>query len=106
MKKEFSDFGFDDTDIFSESAENIASINLCGDEEKRKRIADRIDSLMKKEDEFYGYDKSNSDAPPNACAKEGRANPQGISYLYTALDIKLQYWKCGLKCRKCIMLQL
>lgn len=88
MKDEFSNLEFDATDIFNESAMNIASIYLCGDEEKRKRITEKIDNLLNNKKDFYGFDKSNSDAPPNAYAKEGRANPKGISYLYTAKDIK------------------
>lgn len=88
MKEEFSNLGFDTADISYESAMNIATIYLCGDSEKSKRITEKIDNLFKKETSFYGYDKSNSDAPPNEYAKEGRANPKGISYLYTAKDIK------------------
>ena len=38
MKDEFSNLEFDATDIFNESAMNIASIYLCGYEEKRRRI--------------------------------------------------------------------
>lgn len=60
----------------------------CGDEEKRRRITEKIENLLNNKKDFYGFDKSNSDAPPNAYAKEGRANPKGISYLYTAKDIK------------------
>ena len=88
MKEEFPDLEFDDTDILSEPAMNLVTISLCADEEKQKRIAEKIEVLLKKKNDFYGYDKNNSDAPPNAYAKEGRANPKGISYLYTAKDIK------------------
>lgn len=66
----------------------IFSDEICGDEEKRRRITEKIDNLLNNKKDFYGFDKSNSDAPPNAYAKEGRANPKGISYLYTAKDIK------------------
>ena len=45
---------------------NIASIYLCGDEEKRRRITEKIDNLLNNKKDFYGFDKSNSDAPPNA----------------------------------------
>lgn len=41
MKDEFSNLEFDATDIFNESAMNIASIYLCGDEEKRRRITEK-----------------------------------------------------------------
>ena len=50
----------------------------------RKRgeeLQEKIDNLLNNKKDFYGFDKSNSDAPPNAYAKEGRANPKGISYL-------------------------
>lgn len=88
IKEEFSDLGFDATDIFKEPAMNIISTALCSDEDKRKRIAERVDKLINNKKSFGGYDKHNSDAPPNACSKEGRANPKGISYLYAAKDIK------------------
>lgn len=88
MKEEFSDLKLDTTDIFNESAMNIVFLHLCGNEEKRKRIIEKIDNLKESRIFFYGYDKGNSDAPPSVCAKEGRANPKGISYLYAAKDIK------------------
>lgn len=88
MKEELSDLEFDVADIFNEAAMSIASIHLCSDEEKSARITKKIDNLIKSKRAFYGYDKSNSDAPPNVYAKEGRANPKGISYLYAAKDIK------------------
>lgn len=47
MKDEFSNLEFDATDIFNESAMNIACpIYLCGDEEKRRRITEKIDNLL------------------------------------------------------------
>lgn len=41
-----------------------------------------------KEQEFQGYSKSNSTAPPNEYASNGRLNPEKISYLYTAYDVE------------------
>ena len=42
--------------------------------------------LLKKieKDDFWGYSKEESDAPPIDKATAGRANPSGISYLYAA----------------------
>lgn len=37
---------------------------------------------------FWGYDKDGSDAPPPGCPAPGRINPDGISYLYAAEDIR------------------
>ena len=37
---------------------------------------------------FWGYDKDGSDAPPPGRPAPGRINPDGISYLYTAEDIR------------------
>lgn len=37
---------------------------------------------------FWGYDEKNSDAPPPGYSAPGRINPDGISYLYAAEDIK------------------
>jgi arsenate reductase len=88
MKEEFPNLKFDTTDIFNKSVMSIAMIYLYGDQEKCERITDKMDSLLNQEIDFYGYDKSNSDAPPSEYAKEGRANPKGISYLYAAKDVK------------------
>lgn len=37
---------------------------------------------------FWGYDKDGSDAPPPGYPAPGRINPDGISYLYAAEDIR------------------
>ena len=37
---------------------------------------------------FWGYDKRNSDAPPPGYPSPGRINPDGISYLYVAEDVR------------------
>lgn len=37
---------------------------------------------------FWGYDEKGSDAPPPGRPTPGRINPDGISYLYTAEDIR------------------
>jgi len=37
---------------------------------------------------FWGYDEKNSDAPPPGKSAPGRINPDGISYLYAAEDIR------------------
>jgi len=37
---------------------------------------------------FWGYDEAGSDAPPADVPASGRSNPDGISYLYAAGDIK------------------
>lgn len=74
--------------FFLQKSKKLIEHYECGDEEKRRRITEKIDNLLNNKKDFYGFDKSNSDAPPNAYAKEGRANPKGISYLYTAKDIK------------------
>ncbi len=87
INEEFPDLKIDASDIFNESLLNILSIRLLGNQSINKKIADKIDALMNKEDSFYGYDKKGSDAPPNELAKEGRANPKGISYLYATNDV-------------------
>lgn len=50
----------------------------------RARIKDG-DCLIR-ESPFEGFGKEESGAPPSYCAKAGRANPEGISYLYCARD--------------------
>ena len=37
---------------------------------------------------FWGYDKAGSDAPSQGVSSAGRINPDGISYLYAADDVK------------------
>lgn len=46
---------------------------------------DRFDAPVKY-DQFQGYDRGKSSAPPSENAGDGRANPNGIRYLYTASD--------------------
>lgn len=88
FKEELSELRFEREDILNESAMNIAMINMCSNKEKYEKIVAKINSILKKRTSFCGFDRSNSDAPPCDYAKEGRANPKGISYLYTAQDIK------------------
>lgn len=88
MKQEFSTLEFEVTDVTNETAMSIVALLLCENEGKRKKILEKFDSVLKKSTCFWGFDKDNSDAPPCDCTKEGRENPKGISYLYTAKDIK------------------
>lgn len=48
--------------------------------EKTQRIKHRIESG------FQGFDASGSSAPPSGSAGSGRCNPEGVSYLYAALE--------------------
>lgn len=48
--------------------------------EKTQRIKQRIESG------FQGFDASGSSAPPSGSAGAGRCNPEGVSYLYAALE--------------------
>ena len=48
--------------------------------EKVKKIKQRIESG------FQGFDTSGSSAPPQGKASAGRCNPEGVSYLYAALE--------------------
>ena len=48
--------------------------------EKTKEIKQRIESG------FQGFDANGSSAPPKGKASAGRCNPEGISYLYAALE--------------------
>lgn len=48
--------------------------------EKTQEIKQRIESG------FQGFDASGSSAPPRGTASAGRCNPQGVSYLYAALE--------------------
>lgn len=48
--------------------------------EKTLKIKQRIESG------FQGYDATGSSAPPKGTASAGRCNPEGVSYLYAALE--------------------
>lgn len=88
IKDELSNIKFDTADIANESAISIICLYLCRNEKKRKKVIRKIDKILTRNTCFYGFDKQNSDAPLYSDSKEGRANPKGISYLYTAKDIK------------------
>lgn len=74
--------------------ENLKKRNLLVDEleeqwkqyeqfvksEKTQKIKQRIESG------FQGFDASGSSAPPSGTAGAGRCNPEGVSYLYAALE--------------------
>jgi len=53
-------------------------------------LSERFGELLKKystkDNTFWGYNASDSDAPPSGTTSAGRINPSGISYLYTAGD--------------------
>ena len=48
--------------------------------EETQRIKQRIESG------FQGFDAKGSSAPPKGTASAGRCNPEGVSYLYAALE--------------------
>lgn len=75
-------------DINSESLMNIISIALSGDMSKLQKLCQNIMEIEENEKPFWGFDKKNCDAPPKECAKAGRANASGISFLYAATDPK------------------
>ena len=74
--------------------EDLKKRNLLGDKleeqwktyeefvksEKTQKIKQRIESG------FQGFDSSGSSAPPSGSAGAGRCNPEGVSYLYAALE--------------------
>ena len=53
----------------------------------RARIYNRHEDTEEKDENFQGYGKKGSDAPPSSYSTTGRNNPNGISYLYTAQDL-------------------
>ncbi len=75
-------------DVGSESAMNIVSLAVGGDEAKVEELCQLIKKVVDEEKPFWGFDEKNCDAPPSECAKAGRANSIGISFLYTATDKK------------------
>jgi hypothetical protein len=63
-------------------------------DETTKGLINSINNLNDKErdqlvlEDFWGFNQNGSDAPQARDATTGRANPQGISYLYTSEDAK------------------
>ncbi len=75
-------------DVRSESAINIVSFALGGDDKKVEELFRVIKKVIDEERPFWGFDEKNCDAPPKEYAKAGRANSMGISFLYVATDKK------------------
>lgn len=47
-----------------------------------------LEWIFNEKDDFQGYSKEQSSAPPAKYATEGRLNAKGISFLYTCSDVK------------------
>lgn len=75
-------------DVGSESAMNIVSLAVGGDDAKVEELSQLLKKVIDEEKPFWGFDEKNCDAPPKECAKAGRANSIGISFLYAATDKK------------------
>ena len=88
LKKMFTDLKLEDDDIFNESIMSVVAMRLYSDKTKFDYISNVITKVEEELSPLWGFNKTESDAPPYECAKEGRANARGISYLYTAKDIK------------------
>lgn len=84
IKKEFPNLQIDEENIFDEPVLMRVFMRLWMDQEKRTRIMRKWKRLLKKKVVYAGFDEKGSDAPPKERATEGRANPKGISYLYTS----------------------
>lgn len=61
---------------------------LSFSEKDTKPLTDEIEKIISNKKQFWGYGEEESDAPPKDKTPAGRANPQNISYLYIAGDIK------------------
>ena len=75
-------------DFSSESALNIIMLALSGNVNKIEELQRCITEIIDEEKPFWGFDESNSDAPPKKSAIAGRANSCGISFLYATTDKK------------------
>lgn len=85
-------------DKFSEEIKNINRFHLVNelDLEKFKSLFKHFEKHLSSQDKFYraricsnrqGYSIEEMGNPPPHLAKAGRANPEGISYLYLASDV-------------------
>lgn len=67
-------------------------INLNNKPEMATQLYEKFGDMFKKysvkDNMFWGYDATASDAPPSGITSAGRINPCGISYLYAAGDLK------------------
>lgn len=75
-------------DITNESAMNLVFLALIGDTNKLKELRQKIMEIIDEEKPFWGFEEKDCDAPPKEFAKAGRANSNGISFLYAATDKK------------------
>ncbi len=64
----------------------LMALSLLGGDSKL--LFDELGQIFKQNKRFWGYNQSESDAPPRDKALGGRANPKDISYLYVADDLK------------------
>lgn len=88
IKKCYPDMDFREEDMLSESAMYMMYLMFISDEDKRNQILETVKKAEEQMEPFWGYDKRGCDAPPAEKTNSGRANPEGISYLYTAMDEK------------------
>ena len=88
LKEFFPNLKIQLEDIGSESAMNIVSLAVMGDDKKLEELSQLIKKVIEEEKPFWGLDEKNCDAPPKEYAKAGRANSNGISFLYAATDKK------------------
>ena len=88
LKELFPNLKIQLEDIGSESAMNIVSLAVMGDDKKLEELSQLIKKVIEEEKPFWGLDEKNCDAPPKEYAKAGRANSNGISFLYAATDKK------------------
>lgn len=96
-------------DRFSQEIKTVNRFHFVNalDQAKLKSLFIYFEKDIPKGKKFYtarisdsptGYSIDKMANPPNNLAKSGRANPNGISYLYLVSDIPTTLFEAGLAC--------
>lgn len=90
IMKHYPDVGKGDSLLNMSSMTDILAMlaALSFSAKDTKPFTDEINKIISIKKQFWGYGQEESDAPPKDKTPAGRANPQNISYLYIAGDIR------------------
>ncbi len=88
IKNEVSELEISEKDFYNSSVLETMITVLMMKTGLIEKAKEKYQEIADKHDTFWGFKANDNDAPPTAFAKSMRANPEGISYLYTAENIK------------------
>lgn len=88
VKSELSDLPLEDSDFQKESVLSLILPSLLMRPGIEETIKELLKDALSTHDSYWGYAAKDSDSPPNDKTKSMRVNPEGISYLYSAENVK------------------